>query len=472
MIGSLLQSVAGNLDLPQAGVLWVSLIVFVAVFADAQRVRSYRNLALVALWLPSLAFVDYVGLPKRDYAPHVFLGIYLLTVGYAAWCAQIALRPVRQDWTPALSERHLLLLLGIVLVIDTAMVFGLRPDDAGTYTNLGARRWLETGTIPYGDELLRGPDSPAFGAAATYGPLLYVAHMPFQFLTGAAWNAPGLGPRDPGYLWPPALATQLTCYAFFLLGAFCLYRIVRDLKDRRLALGVVTLYAVHPMILGLGGNEYRCGGLLYISHIAPSAGVLAAFMLRRRPALSGVLLAASAGLLFWPAFLFPLWFGWWFWRDRPAALRFAAGAAAAGLAILTVVVVFSRAPEGSNAVSMFLESTLEHQEGTGEREYGSSRHSFWGTHPGAARVFHAPIVGDTSLLKPTFIAFVSLCIAAAFWVRNKSAAQFAALIALLAAGIQLWKTHANGTYVGWYLGFLLVGLTCLGSEADESAKRL
>ncbi len=31
-------------------------------------------------------------------------------------------------------------------------------------------------------------------------------------------------------------------------------------------------------------------------------------------------------------------------------------------------------------------------------------------------------------------------------------------MALLAAAFQLWKTHAGGTYVEWYLPFLLLAL--------------
>ena len=50
------------------------------------------------------------------------------------------------------------------------------PDDAGFYTNLGAQRLRERGKFPYGDPLLTN------SAGAGYGPLLYLAHLPFQFL--------------------------------------------------------------------------------------------------------------------------------------------------------------------------------------------------------------------------------------------------------------------------------------------------
>ena len=45
-----------------------------------------------------------------------------------------------------------------------------------------------------------------------------------------------------------------------------------------------------------------------------------------------------------------------------------------------------------------------------------------------------------------------------FLARGRSLAQLALLIAAMAAAVQLWKTHAGGTYVMWYLPFLLLGL--------------
>ena len=83
------------------------------------------------------------------------------------------------DWRPNVSVNALKSLFVLVLILDIAVVIGKPPDDAGIYTNLGAQRWVETGIMPYADPLLKGPDSPAHGAAATYGPLLYLAHIPF-----------------------------------------------------------------------------------------------------------------------------------------------------------------------------------------------------------------------------------------------------------------------------------------------------
>ncbi len=62
------------------------------------------------------------------------------------------------------------------------------------------------------------------------------------------------------------------------------------------------------------------------------------------------------------------------------------------------------------------------------------------------------------MLKPTFLVFALAALAAFFVARGRNAAQFAGLIAALCVGIQLYKTHAAGTYVEWYLPFLLIAI--------------
>ena len=216
------------------------------------------------------------------------------------------------------------------------------------------------------------------------------------------------------------------------------------------------MFAGSPYVLGLGGTQFFVGGLGYISHVAPTAAVLLALATIDRPLISGILLACAAGLLFWPAFLFPLWFAWRAWR-RDGTLQFTIGYAITGLVIVAIVVYFTH-DTVLGSVRLFIESTLEHQEGFGKLQYGNSANSFWTTHPSLAAVLQRPVFGSTSLFKPTFIAFGMLCLAAAYWARGRSIAQLAALTAMLGSAFQLWKTHATGSYVEWYLPFLIIAL--------------
>jgi hypothetical protein len=458
----------GRLVPNQAGALWLGLIVAFVVFGDFRRPFSRRNGALLLVLAMAPLLVDVLSWWERP-ARIVFTAIFGLTAAYTAWGIRLSRRGQAAAWEPNLPARALvLLLLGLVL-LNTAVVMGRKPDDAGAYTNLGAQRWLETGRIPYGDTLLRGPDAPAFGAAATYGPLLYVAHMPAQLLLGRPHNPPTAVPKEKTYVWPPVLATKLTCLAFHLIGLVALFYAVRRHSTAAVALGAAALYAGSPYLVGLGSDDFVIGGLRYISHIAPTAMVLLAFVALGRPLLSGALLAAGGGVLFYPAFMFPAFFGWHWWKSRRDGLRFAAGFAAVLLLLVAGVVWFTHAPPGQSALRLFLESTLEHQEGTGAREYGSSPTGFWGTHPELAAFWQKPLFGETSLFKPTFLLFATLASAMFLLARGRSRPQLAGLLAAVGAGVQLWKTHAQGSYVEWYLPLLLIALFAGAAATAEAS---
>ena len=444
-----------------AGALGIGILIAVLVLGDLTTLRSPRNLAIAGLFLiaPGLLSIRELGRPGYGSAAPLFTMLFVCTAFYAVWCFVLSRRGGISQWRPNLSRAGLQALLACVLALDVAIVLTRHPDDAGNYTSLGAKRWIETGTIPYADPKLKGPDAPGWGAAATYGPLLYLSHMPFQVLLRVPANPPDATPKDgvpASYRRPTTLVTQLACLSFFLAGLAGLFLVVRRLAGVDVALAAVILYAASPYVIGLGGNRFMIGGLGYISHIAPVAVLLLAFAALHRPLVSGLLLACAAGVLFWPAFLFPLWFGWRAWR-REGMWPFAAGFAVGGLVIAALVVYYSHAPAG-DALRLFMESTLEHQEGGSPLEYGASRFSFWGTHPALAAVFQRPLFGSTSLFKPMFLAFAALCLAAAWWARGRTVPQLAALTAMLAAAIQLWKTHATGSYVEWYLPFLIIAL--------------
>ena len=440
----------------QAGALWIGIVVAVVVFGDAKNIRSSRNVALAGLFLLAPLMLDIIHW-HGNVAAWLFTGILLVTAGYVAWGIYLGFYGSDVDWSVNLTRGHLKVVLAFLVALNVSTALGREPDDSGIYSNLGAQRWLETGTLPYGDVKLKGPAAPGYGAAATYGPLLYASHIPFQVVLGGASNPSDADPIDDSYVMPPLLATQLACLAFYLVGLVALYRVMLLYSDGTTALAVTALYAAMPYVQGLGGDEYVANGLAHISHIAPAAVMLMAFLLINRPLLSGVLLATAAGVLYYPAFLFPLWLGYFVWR-REGALRFGAGFAVAGAAIAMLVIAFTDAPPGASTTSLFLESTLEHQEGVGQNEYGLSRWSFWGTHPKLASFWQEPLVGSTSLFKPTFLLVAGLSLAAFFFPRGRSPVHLAGFTAAIIAAILLWKTHATGWYVTWYLPFLLIAL--------------
>ena len=157
---------------------------------------------------------------------------------------------------------------------------------------------------------------------------------------------------------------------------------------------------------------------------------------RRRRVLVGgmVLLAVGAGVLFYPAFFFPLWLGYYFWRGKRWK-NFAAGFLTVSLIIIAVVLLMTQTTESENALQVVYNSTVAHQE-SGDA-YGSSTFSFWGTHPRLAAFWQKPLIEGLFLLKPTFVLFVCFLIATFFMARGRSMSQLAFLTAAVAISIQL-----------------------------------
>jgi hypothetical protein len=452
----------------QAGALWIGILLVILVAGDFQRIFSRWNGLLLILLLPAVPLMDIMEWEGRLGDPatgwllgFAFSALFAATAFVAASALYLAFR--KSGVAAAginLPNRGLRILLFVVVIINILVVMGRPGEDSGPYTSLGAQRWMETGTMPYGDPLLRGPDAPGFGAAATYGPLLYVAHMPFQLLLGPPWNSADMPPRHPDYVIPSEYATKLTCLAFQLLALYALIELGRRYANENTGLAIAIIYAGSPYVLGLGSDTALATGLPYISHIAPTAMVLLALLYLDRPVVSGLMLAGAVGVLFWPLFLFPVFFGWYVWQQRADTWRFLAGFAGAGAAIAIMVIYFTGSIGDQGPLDLLLTSTLEHQEGVGQLEYGGSKFSFWGNHPALAAFWQQPVIGDTSIFKPSFMLFAGLSALAFFLVRGKDRVQFALLIALVASAIQLWKTHAGGTYVEWYLPFLLIGIFC------------
>jgi hypothetical protein len=464
-----LESFAQSLPPSSGGALLAGVIV---TFLVAGRFRPFRllwNLDLVMLLLPALFLVDIIArwahLIRTDYGDEVQRGVF--TLQFTALFALLAWWVLRglggalfappREWTPNLGRPVLVTLVAVLVLWNALTVLVKRPDDCGVYSTLGAQRMLERGTWPYGDEKLRG------GAGATYGPVFYATHLAVLEGFRHPGNDPDADP-DPGrgYQLPPLWPTKAICLAFHLLGLASLYAVGRRLAGVDVALALVALYAGSPYVFGLGGPLGQACGLTYISHIVPSALVLAALAVTRAPVLSGALLALGAGTVYYPAFFFPSMLGYFTTARKGAALRFAIGFVVVGAILAGSVILWTdRTPE-KNAVRLFFESTLDHQES--DAQYGMSPFGFFGVHPEIAAKLHRPLFNLPGLdhaspvTKPMFLLLAGLSLAGFALARNRRPAQLAMLLGAIAAAVQLWKTQATGTYVEWYYPLFLIGL--------------
>ena len=448
-----------RLEPNQGGAIWLSLLVTVLVAFNLGKLVCRRNADLLLLLAPSLLMVDMIRYAsgsledpeKVTISGLVFSGLLLFSAVLLIRSLFGVFGRASTPWTPNVSQGVLGGVLLILLTCNTLVVFERMAEDCGFYTNLGAAQMIKTGNFPYGDPVLHG------GAAATYGPVLYLAHIPFQLAISPVWPTVERSQHEGGPLLPepPIVATKLVLLCFHFLGVLALVMIGRRLAGLTVGFGLACLYVASPYVLGLGGDEHFTTGLAFISHIAPTAVMLLAFAMLPRPWVAGALLAVAAGVLFYSAFFFLPWLGYYFWRGREWR-KFAIGFLIVATLIAILVLSMTQPIEGKSHLWTVYEATVGHQEA--QHGYGASTFSFWRTHPEISSLWQKRFLEDYYLVRPSVIIFMLFMVGSFFMAKGLTLSQFAFLTGALAIAIQLWKSHAGGTYVEWYYPFLLIGI--------------
>ena len=453
----------------QSGVLWIALIVALMVAFDFNRPSSPRNLELFALlslgflMFNIMRFFDLLGDPVYFRVMDlVFTAIIAISLGLIALAIWRVRRPHRDSWRPNLPARALATLTVVLLTLNVAMAVFTPPDDAGFYTNLGAQRLRERGRFPYGDPLLTN------SAGAGYGPILYLAHLPYQYILDRRPpndTQPTRTDLEKGaaYYLPPALATQLTTVTFHLLGVAALVWIGMRLAGPQVAWGLAALYCGSAYVMGVGGPRESIGGMTFISHIAPPSVALLAFAALSRPILAGALLVAATATVFYPVLFVPAWLG--YYADRRAdAARFLAGLTIAGVVIGVPVLLMSQALPDRSVLSTVIHESVGHHQGTDT--YGLSTFGFWGQRAGLRQWLREPLVAGEFTTSPMFIMTMGFAASMFFFARRRTPQQLALITGALAIVAEWSKIHATGVYVNWYYPFLLLGLFAARESRD------
>ena len=447
----------------QGFVLGFSLVVMLLTAFDFRHPGSPRNVDLLLMQAVGWSFYNILGFldslqdpTTRNYMDWVFTAVIVLSLALMVRGLLRIYRPAGIPWRPRFGATIAMAIALAAITVDIGTALYRPPDDAGYFVNIGAQRLRERVKLPYGDPLLTATP------AAAYGPLLYLAHIPFQLALAPAPINPESPARPPIetediYFEPPILATKLCAIAFHLLGVFALFVAARSLTDAASAWTLVALYSSSAFVLGVGAAGYSIGGITFVSHMAPAAVTLVAFALLGSPAWSGALLAAGIGVLFYPVFMVPAWLGY-YWSSRERMKRFLVGFTLAALVIGGGVLALSQPAHGRGLVGTIVYDTIGHQESP--EAYGSSPFGFWGQRTGVRGWLMTPLAADQSMTRPVVLVFF-LGTALMFLVaQRKTPSQFALIVAAIAMGAELWKIHATATYVTWYYPFLLIGFFC------------
>lgn len=459
----------------QAGVLWISLLVFLAVGFDYARPWSPRNIDLLIVQAIGWSFIGSLDLlvetsRQHDATRHglirfVFEVVTVLSTVLLVRMTWRSVRPDTSTWTPAIGIRPLAGIAALSVALSLAMPFFRPAEDSSYFTNLGGQRLRERGLLPYGDPMLT--KTPG----ATYAPLMYAAQAGVQFLLRAPTNNPSpdlpvLGEHSE-YNAPSPVSSLILLAGFQLLGAWALFRIGQQWAGDSLGLAFAALYCGSAAVLGVGGSGDQIGGMTFVSHIVPPAIIAVAFLYLERPLVSGVLLATAAASGFYPAFIFPVWFGYYWGRSPKAALQFVAGFGALSVVVGLWVVSASRPADGLGLVATILRDTLGHQ--TDPKGYGMAPFGLWGQQTGVLKWMLEPLVGTVAMASPGFLLYCCYLGAMAVLARNTGPAGLALLTASAAMGANLWRIPGTGSYMNWYYPFLLIGVLAPGTLVRRPA---
>jgi Glycosyltransferase family 87 len=306
---------------------------------------------------------------------------------------------------------------------------GLNMADSGVI-DVGYASVVGGDRIGHGEQLYDNfPDDVSRGD--TYGPVNYLAYVPFELV----WPWRGEWDDLPA-AHGAAVGFDLLTFALLIwLGL----RIRPGPAGRKLAATLAFGWAAYP---------YTAYALESNSNDTLVAALLIAVLLAlARPATRGVFAALAALTKFAPLVLAPLLAGY---RARPRTVAlFAAGfAATAGLLLLW--------PALDPGLQTLYDRTLAYQS---DRD---SPFSIWGQVNGLEPL-RAALLAATALMALAFAA----------WPRTKSLQQVAALGAALLILLQLTAQHWFYLYIVWFYPYLLVALAaCEGRGSHlRSASR-
>lgn len=384
-------------------------LIFLVGLVDWRRLWRVANLDLLVL----LGFgVSHFFFNRAEIGVSVPLAYPVLVYlfGRALW---IGLRGRGEGLRPVWSVTALL----VAALFLMGFRVGLNVADAGAI-DVGYASVVGADRIAHGEQLYDNfPSDIAQGD--TYGPVNYLAYVPFERI----WPYSGSWDDLPAAHATSILFDVATFVLLLLLGV----RIRPGPAGKRLAAVLAFGWAAYPY------SAYALESNTNDSLIA--ALLVATLLLLARPAARGAVLALATWAKFAPAVLAPMFLA--YERKLRPALLFAAGFVAVTIAVLAW-------PAIDPGLKTFYDRTIASQAGR------SSPFSIWGQAPS---------------LEPIRIALLALTgtlsVLFAFLPRRKSLLQLSALAAALLLLLQLTLHHWFYLYIVWWFPLFLLAIAAL-----------
>lgn len=186
--------------------------------------------------------------------------------------------------------------------------------------------------------------------------------------------------------------------------------------------GCATLYLLLPYTAQMTGR---------VDHVLPAALLVWAVLMYRRPMIAGICLGTAAGLVYYPAFLLPLWLA--FYRQRGLA-RFSVGVIGTIVFLTVLLSVGGREQFWERLIQMY--GLWLPRSNDLEGVWGLGWNSIW-------RI-------------PVLVGYVLLTGLYAIWPRQKNLGTLMSCSATLMVAAQFWHGFGGGLFIAWFLPLLLL----------------
>jgi hypothetical protein len=309
------------------------------------------------------------------------------------------------------------LLAGLVFLVGFRI--GLNVIDSNVI-DVGYSGVIGADRIADGDPLYDGQFSPDNKSGNVYGPVAYLAYLPWEQLL--PWDG----------RWDDLPAAHAAAITFDLVTVAGLYVLGLQLRGRALGVALAYAWAAFPytlFALSTNTNDGLVAAILVWALVAAAS-----------PAGRGALLALASAAKFAPLALVPLFAS----LGRP--VRFAIG-----FAVAAALVVVPFLPDGG--LRDFYDTTLGFHAGR------DSPFSVWGQEP-SLDWLHTVVKG----------AVVALALLVAVRPRDRDVVQAAALGAAVLVALQLAAVHWFYLYIVWFTPFVLLALFAPYRERQEAVR--
>jgi hypothetical protein len=405
--------------------VYLSSLLTIAVYFKFNRLWSIRNLDLIGLILlaPGLLLVEY-GTSFGDRSIERMGFIWLFATG--------GLFLLRLLLDPMMVRRPLLepnmTVGGLTFVGVSLFLFLMANVLTSTLTedDLAGPRLAERLAKP---QEIPAEESSFAKHGPGYPPLFLLPHLFTQRFFGEGQTDSARTPAEGAKISKDVhIATSRAVAILANLSIVIGIVLVGSLHFENIKTGIAaaTLYLMLPYTAQYTGRVY---------HVLPAGLLVWAIVFYRRPLFAGAFMGLSIGVVYYPAFLLPLWLGFYWQRGL---LRFGLGVLSAIAVLVGVLAAMSNFQV--DVLLAYLRQMfglrlpiMDHLQGIWELD-------------GIDPFFRIPVLAT----------FLVLSFSLALWPPQKNLGTLISCSAAVMLGTQFWHAHAGGLLMAWYLPLLIM----------------